>query len=120
MTRERNKKMANRLYVEAVTMDYYRRPAPETRLLHGFMVYDDYESHEFFGFPNLSDVPDTLEKVIRHCLGEEHGMAFDLIVQHSIEDKGLVLDGHYVETEELQRILNLLSREMETNPEHSG
>lgn len=105
--------MANCLNVEAIRMEYFRREHPNSRVFHGFIVSDDYESYEVMEFSSKEEVPDTLEKVLRHCMGEEHGMAFDLFAQHATAGKGVNLDGKFIDAEKLQRILDILAKEDE-------
>jgi len=111
--------MANCLYVESVAMVYFRRPYPESRKLYGFIVADDYESYDIYGFSNKAEVPECIEKIMRHCNDGENDLAFDLFVQHATADKGVVFDGKFIEASELKRLLELLAKEDEMDPENA-
>lgn len=108
--------MPNRLHIDTVQVHFMRQDAMERQDIFGFVIHDDYAELSVLDFASETDVPTTLEAILRYIEEQCYVQVSDLVAEHSSAQKGLYLDGDYVDAPELAQVLFILAQK----PEEEG
>jgi hypothetical protein len=107
--------MSNRLHIDTVQVHFLRQDGHERQDLYGFLIHDDYAAeHSVLDFTSEAEVPATLEAFLRYIEEQGYAQVSDLVAEHTSAQKGLYLDGDYVDAPELAQVLFALAHESTT------
>jgi len=109
-SRKEIRPMSNRLHIDTVQVHFLRTDTTERQDLYGFLMHDDYAEHSVLDFTSEADVPTRLEAILRYIEEQGYVQVSDLIAEHSSLQKGLYLDGEYVDAPELAQVLWEMNR----------
>lgn len=81
--------MSNTLYIDHVEVRYRK----DGRLVHGLILFDDFECCNVLDFDEVSAVPTRIREIVELCRGEYHVNAIDLLERCAEEGHPAYLDG---------------------------
>lgn len=105
--------MSNRIYIETVHVRYIRQEPTENPGTYGLFIWDDYDHFTLLNFASEAEIPDTLEKILCHCLEAGYLRIWDFFVQNAEAEQCVNFDENYSDFEELKQMLETVARESE-------
>lgn len=81
--------MSNSLHIDHVEVRYRR----DGRLVHGLILFDDFECCNVLDFDEASAVPTGIREIVELCCVEYHVNAIDLLERCAVEGHPAYLNG---------------------------
>ena len=93
--------MSNALHIDHVEVRYRK----DGRLVHGVLLYDDFECDNLLCFDAAVFVPQTIRDIVIFCRDEHCVNAIDLMERCAEEGHPAYLDGEPVDRADLAAVL---------------